>query len=128
MKRRRFVAVFQDRLLELGLSGLVLGLALVAVGVRILDPWAVELVPLAALIIGFLLANIGGGVVGLQFAGRQTGQRLVLGGLGAVVSTIVVGSYLSTATDFILGPPVVVGGLSVAVVIGFVVALVERGR
>lgn len=114
------------RPIKLGLPVLVLGLALVALGVSILDPWAVTILPLAALIIGFLLANIGGALVGLRFAQPRTGQRLVLGASGAVSATIIVGGYLSTVTEFIRGPPIVVGALSVAVVTGFVVTSVER--
>lgn len=124
--QRHFLTIFEHRLLELGLSGLVLGFAFVAIAVRIMDPWAVTILPLAAMINGVLLANIGGALVGLRFAQPRTGHRLVLGASGAVGGTIIVGGYLSTVTQFILGPPIVAGALGVAVVIGIVVATVER--
>lgn len=117
---------FRRQPLEFGLSGFLLGFVLVAIGVKIMDPWAVTVLPLAALIIGALLANIGGALVGIRFARTRFGHRLVLGASGAIVGTIIVGGYLSTFTEIMLGPPVVVGGLGVAVVIGFVVASVQR--
>lgn len=125
MSRRRFLAIFEGRLFEFGLSGLVLGFALYVFAVRTAQPFAVSQYQLAAFVLGFLLANVGGALVGLRFAQPRIGQRLVLGASGALVGTIIIGSYLSTAGGFNTGPPVVVAGLGVAVFIGIVVALVE---
>ena len=127
MNRHQFVAVFEDRLLYIALSGLVLGPALVATGVSILDSWAVTILPLVTLLLGVLFTDIGVALIGLRFTQPRIGHRLVMSASGAIAGTILAGAYLSTVTEFILGPPVVAGGLSVAVVIGFVVASVERG-
>lgn len=126
MGRRRFLAFFSGRMLEFGLSGFVLGFALNVIAVRTAQPFAVNQYQVAALVLGFLLANVGGALVGLRFAQPRIGQRLVLGASGALAGTIIIGSYLSTAGEFNTGPPVVVAGLGVAVFIGIVVALVER--
>lgn len=117
-------SILRRRLLELGVSGLVLGFALVAIGVRIMEPMAVTILPLAAMIIGMVLTNVGGALLGVRLARFRTGHQLLLGASGAIAGTIIVGGYLSIVTEMILGPPIVVSGLGLAAVIGIVVASV----